>query len=73
MMTTYNVYGLRTKRAVLCTIIDREESVMVALEGILMSETKRTLWLQGYTTIESKRFQEDGSHVLAFAVRKTWA
>lgn len=43
---------------------------MGALQERLMSDPKDRLWLSGYTTIESKMVQEDGSCGLSLALRK---
>ncbi|ELQ74812.1 putative Endonuclease/exonuclease/phosphatase protein [Trachipleistophora hominis] len=67
---TVNICGVMGKRADLCTVLDRKQPVIVALQETLLVREDYRLLLPGYATIESKMTAEDGSRGLALCIRK---
>lgn len=67
---TINVSGLLNKKANLCTVLDRSKLIIVAIQETLLTRVEHGLFLPGYTSIESKMIDQEGSPDLALAVRK---
>lgn len=69
-MTKLNIYRLGRKLPDLCTILGMVGPARHGTEKTLMLNARLRLWTLGYTTIEAKEAQEDGSCGLSLAVRK---